>query len=91
MNHRYRTFGGAASRGFTLIELMIVIAIIAVLVSLALPTYQDYSIRARVSEGLSVATAAMVTDTLKESSPHIARRRTIIYLIMNNFSSLWPK
>jgi type IV pilus assembly protein PilA len=49
---------GHTSRGFTLIELMIVIAIIAVLVSLALPSYQDYTIRTRVSEGLSVAGSA---------------------------------
>ena len=45
-------------RGFTLIELMIVIAIIAILLSLAVPAYQDYSIRSRVSEALSVAASA---------------------------------
>lgn len=46
------------NRGFTLIELMIVIAIVAVLVSLALPAYQNYTIRSRAAEGLSVGTAA---------------------------------
>ena len=47
--------GARLQRGFTLIELMIVIAIIAVLLSLAIPSYQDYTVRAKVSEGLSIA------------------------------------
>ena len=45
-------------KGFTLIELMIVVAIIGILAAVALPAYQDYTIRAKVTEGVSMASAA---------------------------------
>ena len=49
--------------GFTLIELMIVVGIIAILVALAIPAYQDYTVRTKVGEALSVSAAAKTGRT----------------------------
>lgn len=56
-------------QGFTLIELMIVVAIIGILAAIAIPAYQDYTRRAQVSEGLSLAAGVKtaVAETFQES------------------------
>lgn len=64
VNHKMDVMGEHQQQsGFTLIELMIVIAIVGILAAVALPAYQDYVIRAKVSEGLILASPAKTRVT----------------------------
>ena len=80
----------SAQKGFTLIELMIVVAIIGILAAIALPAYQDYTIKSKVSEGVSVSspqrtaagiacsdgTLSTMTDALLGTSTDLAWKYT---------------
>ena len=65
-------------KGFTLIELMIVIAIIGILAAIAIPAYQDYTVRTKISEGLNLAGAAKlaVAETYDSEGRWVAVNNT---------------
>ncbi len=68
-HHHKSVSAPCRASGFTLIELVIVIAVIAILLSLAVPAYQIYTVRAKIAEGLGIAAAAKtaVSATCQEN------------------------
>ena len=75
-------------QGFTLIELMIVVAIIGILAAVALPAYQDYTVRARVTEGLALASSAKTAVAENAANGNSFYNGWVVPAATNNVSSI---
>lgn len=73
---KFAKYNKQAQKGFTLIELMIVVAIIGILAAVAIPAYQDYTVKAKVQEGVSMASPAMTALGLACSEGTLAATTT---------------
>ena len=70
---------GTERKGFTLIEMMIVIAIIGILAAIALPAYQNYTVRTRISEGFNLAEPARIKLSAEVSTTNELNRAAAIW------------